>query len=94
MKIWIVCGRYGTELEAPEVFYSEDAAYETISKYIADDVWNDFMDELDEAGISSDDTKGIIEWGMDNDYCTENVYTYSYDWHEFRVDQIEVEVGK
>lgn len=101
--IYIVSSRCGAELEEPEIFYTPEDADKYVTTCIANDILEDFREDIAEdlktntkiTANSVDDMtpEEIVAWGEMHDYCTSNTYTYSSDWHEFNVQEKQIEIN-
>lgn len=92
LTIWIVYGRYGTELIRPEIHTSEKDAHEYIRNEIANAVMSDFREKLLNDGVNLMSAEDILMWGEENDYCTENTYMGGSDWLELQATQVNFRI--
>lgn len=89
-KIVVISGRYGCDLETPELAKSVEDAEAKIRNIIADLVYTDHGDKLQEAGIGYDDVDEIIRWGSERDLCTDHMYMGRSDWTEYQITELEL----
>lgn len=89
---YIVSERYGTEMRDPVIFKTIEEANNCVQHSIADDMREDFFDELEEAGINTEDDEAVLDYGMEHEYCNTDYYMGRPDWHEFRIDKVTLDL--
>ena len=97
MKIFIVTSRYGVLLDDPQIFSNKEAAENVIISGVYNQVLHEVYDEIEDAGIDTDDIDAVLEWAKDNDYCTSyncdciDTCTIGDDWLEYKLKEIDLD---
>ena len=100
MKIYILSGRYGVEMETPSAYATENEAVtalkDIISEIFADKISEDedLGPEFDADGMRDKDVDAIIQWGVDHDvinyYGTNDIaIMLGDDWSEYMVTETD-----
>ncbi len=96
MKLFVVSSRYGVELEKPAVFMTENEAKTCVADSILACIIDNCLSELEDDKVDVKDTNAVIGWAEDHDYVSSyntdiyDTFTYSDDWTEYRIDEVEV----
>lgn len=98
-KLYIVSGREGTDMHAPQVFKNKSDADNYIKDEIASCVLDNFSDTLEEENIDTENLDDILSWAEANDYVTDynntgfpDTYTYCCDYIEFRQTEVDTDL--
>ena len=89
---FVVSERYETEMASPAIFKTIEEANNYVQNLIADDMREDFFDELEEAGIDTEDDEAVLNYGMEHEHCSTDCYMGRPDWHEFRTDKVTLDL--
>ena len=94
MNIYVVSGRYGTELEETQIFYTEEEAKSYVKNIIAEDLIEEYCDELENDKVDFDDNDAILNWGIKHDYADETTFKNGFsDWHDFQIEEKTVMIN-
>ena len=93
MKVYIVSGRYGSEMEEPMIFFKREDAENNIKENIYDFIIDDYVDEMESDGIDVSNIDDVLQWGYDNEYCDSynndfpDTYTADDTWSEYMITE-------
>ena len=100
MKIYIISGRFGVEMERPKIRYTRKDAEDIITQAIYEHLTEQLSEDIEEAGIDIEDKAAVLNWAEENDYCrsynTKNLIdtaTVGDDWLEYMITEEEVKAA-
>lgn len=101
MKIYVVSSRYGTGLDKPQIFKTEDEAQNEVKRMVLSELRERIYDKIDsDEDLGFDITKDddpLLEYATEHDYCASynsngfiDTVCIGDDWMECRIDEYDI----
>lgn len=81
-EVFIVTGRYGVQMETPEIFLDLDAAIKSCREDIFEVIVEEYCDELENDSINSSDVDAVLKWAESKNIYGESLYS-SDEGHDY-----------